>query len=379
MFISRKQDQGIEAYVGQINDIDNNFNVKYFEIKNDTSMDLLKYSNDFLTKRSISFDLERQGIRYYFELDLDSLDVSFNFSEITQLAPENIDFYDIYIDDSLSVAPCTIPYDPEIIPIVQPRSTYSYIEIGETWYHKQVVSSWYSDNDDIYEYYALGGTEGNIVDVGKGGSANWTSALKFWGHVRKNGEIITTMNNYFNIKAGVNSDGYGRPVSAGDEIEFRIYTGSNTIFTSGRFNGTCKINGSDKPYNKANFDLVMGMASAVAGINPLSSAVAKVSSFALKIFQGATTSNYTLGSEFITSTSGINKYIICNKFDSSVSLDKNEHEVFFSGFVSTYNSNATPNASTDCVIEWHFNMCNGNRILKSETVKETIKYVSNMS
>lgn len=102
MYLSRKQNQGIEAYVGQIVDIKNNFHVRYFEIKNDTSYDLLKYSESFLNKRSMSFDLQRNGINYYFEIDLDTLELAFDARKITQLAPENIDFYKIYVDEEAS-------------------------------------------------------------------------------------------------------------------------------------------------------------------------------------------------------------------------------------------------------------------------------------
>lgn len=379
MYISRKQDQGIEAYVGQIIDEEDNFVINYFEIKNDTSYDLLKYSDDFLNKRSISFDLQRQGVNYYFELDLDMLGVTFNADNITQLAPENIDFYKIYVDEDASTPPCTIPYDPEIIPIVQSKSTKEYLEIGETWYHEQVVSGWFSS--DTFEYYALGGTEGHIVDVGRSGSANWTSALKFWGHVRKNGEKITNQTNYFNIKAGINVNSSGQPTTVGDKIEFRLYTGANSIFTSGRFDGVCKINGSEKSYNSAAFDLVISLASSVASsVNPYAAGAVKAVSLASKIFQAtSTTSNYQLGSTFITATNNANKYVAGNRFESCVSLDKNEHEIIFTGFVSTIDSSRTLNQSTNCVVQWKYNMCNGNRILSTETVEATVNYIVNMS
>ena len=374
LFVSRKQDQGIEAYVGQIVDTENEFDINYFEIKNDTSMDLLKYSESLLDKRTLSFDLERDGIKYYFELDLDELGITFDASNITQLAPENIDFYEIYVDKDSSVAPCTIPYDEDIFHIVQPLSTYSYLKVGELWYHKQVVNGWYGSS--TFEYYGMGGTEGNIVDVGKSGSSNWTSALKFYGHVRKDGEIITNQTNYFNIKAGVQSVN-GVPTKSADKIEFRMYTGANTQFTSGRFNGTCKINGSDKTYNTAKLDLVV---SALGYVNPTFGAATKVATYGLKIFQSIfTATNYTLGSEFISSDTRSNKFIVGNQFDYSVSLDKNEHEIIFSGLVSTVSSSQSPNASTDAVVQWSFNMCNGNNILKSETVTANVNYISNMS
>ena len=378
IYVSRKQDQGIEAYVGQIVDEENNFSVRYFEIKNDTSYDLLKYSDAFLNKRAISFDLQRNGVNYYFEIDLDALGVTFNADGITQLAPENIDFYNVYVDEEESTAPCTIPYDPEIIPIRQSRSTYEYMEIGEMWYHEQVVNGWFSSN--TYEYYALGGTEGHIVDVGKSGSSNWTSALKFWGHVRKDGEVITNQTNYFNIKAGVNSDSNGQPTSAGNKIEFRLYTGANSIFTSGRFDGTCKINGSEKTNNSAKFDLVISLASSIANyVDPYVAGATKVASLASKIFQAtSTTSNYQLGQTFITATNSANKYVAGNKFESCVSLDKNEHEIIFTGLVSTIDSSKTKNQSTNCVVQWKYNMCNGNRILSSETVTANVNYIVNM-
>lgn len=379
MYISRKQDQGIEAYVGEIIDKENNFIVRYFEVKNDENYDLLKYSDTFLNKRSMTFDLQRNGVNYYFEIDLDDLGVIFDSNNITDLAPENIDFYNVYVNKEKSIAPCTIPYNPEIIPIMRTRSTAEYMQIGEMWYHKQVVNSWFSSN--TYEYYALGGTEGHIVDVGTSGSSNWTSALKFWGHVRKDGEVINNQTNYFNIKAGVNVNSSGQATSAGDKIEFRLYTGSNSIFTSGRFDGTCKINGSEKNNNSAKFDLVISLASSVANyVDPFVAGATKVASLASKIFQAtSTTSNYKLGSTFITATNSANKYVAGNKFESCVSLDKNEHEIIFTGLVSTISSSRAKNQSTNCVVQWKYNMCNGNRILKSETVTANVNYIANMT
>ena len=126
---------------------------------------------------------------------------------------------------------------------------------------------------------------------------------------------------------------------------------------------------------------MISLASSVANyVDPFVAGATKVASLASKIFQAtSTTSNYKLGSTFITATNSANKYVAGNKFESCVSLDKNEHEIIFTGLVSTISSSRAKNQSTNCVVQWKYNMCNGNRILKSETVTANVNYIANMT
>ena len=162
-------------------------------------------------------------------------------------------------------------------------------------------------------------------------------------------------------------------------MEFKIYTGTNTIFTSGKFSGACKINGSEGN-NQTKFDLIIGLLDAVGTENAYADATSKVANLASRLFNSTSTVRYSLNSEFVSDYSGVNKYVVCNRFDRSVSLDKSNHYITFSGFASTINSSGASNQSTNCVVEWSYNVCYKNKILENgpHTIKHTINYIANM-
>lgn len=374
MYISRKQYQGIEAYVGSIMDNTGNFMVRYFEIKNDYSYDLLKYSDSYRNKRSISFDLERNNEDYYFEIDLDALNVDFDSTAITDYAPEGIDFYEIYVDAERSTQPCIIPYDPEVVPETNARSTNSYRVVGDLWYHEQVVTGWFSSS--VFEYYAIGIMTGDIVDVGTAGSSNWTSQLTFSGSVWEDGVQITNQINYFNIKAGVNVDENGNAVSVGSPIKFEIYTGSNTAITSATLYGSCKMNGIQQNDGNGVVPIAVGTVSSVLSQYRFASGATKAAAFALSILADAEPQNQSLGFDIVF-PSGVSKIAFAKEYDTGVSLDTLNHNLKWAGWVSTLTSNYSTNQITQCIVQWTFNMCNGNRVLKTETLSKSVQYLAN--
>lgn len=329
LYVSEKQAQGIEAYVGNIVDRKNNFTVNYFEIKNDTSCDLLKYSEENLNKRIISFDLERNGINYYFELDMDALGVSFDAESITEHASREIDFYDNYVNGEKSVAPCIIPSDEEEHQMDELENTniHSYLAVGERWYYKQVLNSWFCD-EIVYEYYAEPEVQGVIMDVGMGGTSIWTSKFSFWGYVEKDGVCIENVDNVFRIGTGC---GQGDD-SAVPQIEFQMYLGDNTGCTSGEYQGKCRINGVEENYQH----------------------------------------------EFV---SGYDEHsVVQEPLERSILLDKAGHYISFLGYVSTMDSSDVPNQQTDCLVRWSYNMYYNNKLLEngSATIEEMIGYGVNM-
>ena len=336
LYVSEKQNQGIETYVGQIVDQKNNFVVNYFEIKNDTNYDLLKYSKENFNKRIISFDLERNGVKYYFELDMDILGISFHTESIAKTAPSEIDFYENYVNEEKSVAPCVIPYNSEENQIVDIGSRHSYSIAGERWYYKQVVDSWFG-GETIYEYYAEPKIKGEITDIGTAGSSTWTSQLVFDGYVKKDGVRIDTECNVFSMQSNVDeSDG-----TIGKQIEFQISTGENTAFTSGEFDGTCKINGVEDNYR---------------------------THFEYSFISGSSNDDI------------VNSYEVRNSLDNSISLDKTNHNILFLGFVNTLDSEKIANEATNCVIRWTYQICYQKKNLESgySTIEQTIPYITNI-
>ncbi len=329
LYVSEKQAQEIEAYVGKVVDRKNNFTVNYFEIKNDTSYDLLKYSEKNLSKRIISFDLERNGMNYYFELDMDALGVSFDAESITEQAPSEIDFYENYVNEEKSVAPCIIPSNAEEHQKddLESANMHYYLAVGDRWYYKQVVDSWFG-NETIYEYYVEPEVQGIIMDVGTGASSIWTSKFSFWGYVEKDGVRIDNVNNVFHIGSGI-----GESEDSGEtQIEFQMYLGDNTGYTSGDYEGRCRINGVEDYYQHG----------------------------------------------FV---SGYGEYsVVQEPLEQSISLDKTSHCISFFGYVATIDSSDVPNQETDCVVRWSYNMYYNNKVLEngSATIEKTISYGVNM-
>ena len=330
LYVSEKQKQGIEAYVAQMTDCENNFTVNYFEIKNDTSDDLFKYSEKNLNKRIISLDLERNGIRYYFELDMDAMGISFCAEHITEMASSKIDFYENYVNKEKSVAPCIISGTPKEYQMTRVGDAHTYSVTGGRWYHKLVVDSWFG-NETIYEYYAEPRIEGEIVDVGTASSYIWTSKFIFEGHVEKNGVRMETLDNVFRVQAGI--DPSDKTIGTG--IEFQIDMGANTICTSGEFDGICNINGVE--------------------------------------------SNYSTQAEN-TFVSDIKDNRVYYQFNDAVLLDKANHYLTFLGFVSTIDSGAVSNQETNCKVSWNYHMCYKDKILTDGhvTVEKIIDYIVNV-
>ena len=329
LYVSEKQAQEIEAYVGKVVDRKSNFTVNYFEIKNDISYDLLKYSEKNLNKRIISFDLERNGVNYYFELDMDALGVSFDAESITEYASREIDFYDNYVNEEKSVAPCIISSDEEEHQIDELENTnrHSYLAVGERWYYKQVLDSWFCD-ETVYEYYAEPEVQGMIMDVGTAGSSIWTSKFSFWGYVEKDGVRIDNVDNVFHIGSGSGQS----DDSAAPQIEFQMYMGDNTAYTSGDYEGKCKINGMEERY------------------------------------QHGFVSGYGEHS------------VVQEPLEPSISLDKMSHGILFLGYVATIDSSGVPNQETECIVRWSYNMYYNDRLLEdgSAIIEKTIGYGVNM-
>ena len=158
-----------------------------------------------------------------------------------------------------------------------------------------------------------------------------------------------------------------------------MFTGKNTIFTSGTFNGECKFNGTEAN-NKTLFNLTIGILDILSIISTEMNATSKVANFANSLFNNTDKISYSLTKEFISGHSDTRKYIVANQFDHSVSLDETNHYIMFSGFASTINSEKTANQVTNCVVQWSYNMCYKNKILDNGfyTIKQTINYFANM-
>ena len=369
LYISQKCYIAPRYFVADMEDKNNNFRILYFEIKDNYGQDIYKRNESLSDKKCLSMDLvHKNGTKYYFELDLDN--TSFDVKKINSntLAEENIDYLQ-YIDVEKSTdVICTEP--------VQTYSSHENSGIGKIWEKTETVSGWFGSKTEYY-YCAMGGFFGDIPDVPRYGTSIWTSKFEFFGHVRKNGEVANNYTNWFTIQAGIVSN--SNPLRYSTPIELNLATGENTKFNLGKYGAQVKVGGVDKKVNTAAFKLIVGLIGSL-NINPYVNGVTKLASLSASLFSSSNTlNNYTANGDTSFFVNGANPYIAANRFDTSISMDKNGHHLYFYGSAITVDSNRARNVNTNAKVVWKFNICHGNAFQNHDQATVTTSYLANAS
>ncbi|MDT0124698.1 hypothetical protein Q9R46_18695 [Paenibacillus sp. RRE4] len=329
LYSSREQSDGIESYVGDLKENNDSFKVLHFKIKTNDKADTSLISTDLRNTANIKLYLQdKKGDMFYFEEKLNHLNI--DTSKITTDGS--------YVDSLLDgnwFEQILAPAEPHKITNeeIGPFSANPYIKSCSNVYYSKVPFG-----VDVAEFYFCPKVEGNIVDVGKAGNANWTSRLTVAEHVRVNGTTTNGIEQRYKI---------GGVTSGGTQTLGTIAAGQNTVITSRLIGGVYKKSTSEI---KANWPVIIGLftknvpyyAAGKSAYNVLTS---------ISYNTTTTTVNDTIYQNVVGNVSGYSY-----KIDKSAYLYDAGHYLDLGLLVSTWDSKQKSNESTTAYINWKFDV-----------------------
>jgi|GEM_PF-5453159 len=326
LYSSREQSDGVNSYVGDLKEINGNFNVLLFKVKTNDKADTSLISEDLRNKANFKLYLQdNKGDIWYYEeelsvLGIDTSKIITDGSNTDSLKDGNW-FEQILNPSAMEI----IPYEN-----FTTYSTHSYFRACDSLYYSKVPFG-----IDVAEFYFCPSVEGDIVDVGKAGSANWTSRLTVAEHVRVNGTETTGLEQRYKL-GGVGTQTIGT-----------IAAGQNTKITSRLIGGTYKKSTSEIKVNW----------SVITGLFTKSIPYYATGKTALDVLTSITYNTTTT-----TVSNNTYENVVGNVSGFSYKIDKDgylydaAHYLDLGVMVSTWDSTKTKNESTTAYVNWKFDV-----------------------
>ncbi|MFD2116661.1 hypothetical protein ACFSTH_18685 [Paenibacillus yanchengensis] len=329
LYSSREQSDGIKSYVGDLIENNANFKVLHFKIKTNDKADTSLISTDLRNKANFKLYLQDdKGDIWYFEEELNNLDVdtskiSTDGSHVDSLLDGN--WFEQILEPAKSYKVTN-----EGINLF---STHPYLKACSTVYYSEVPFGF-----DVAQFYFCPKVEGDIVDVGTSGSANWTTRLTVAEHVRVNGKPTTGVEQSYKI---------GGVTSGGIQTLGTIAAGQNTKITSRLIGGLYKKSSSEV---SVNWPVIVGYFTK----NIPYYAAGKSAYDVLTSISYSTTTTTVNNNTYQNVVGNVSGYSY--KIDKSGYLNDESHYLDLGVLVSTWDSTKTKNESTTAYVNWKFDV-----------------------